>query len=359
MTREDPSAQSDGPAGPAAAPALQDDASRGGSGQPDAAPAPPRGAGPPWLRAWLALPVTLLAVNLVALAALLPFLLGPALRGDEVAVGLRVQFAALAAGYVPAIALVGWAWRHVDQAPLRALGYVASAPRIARGLLGGLALGTAVMGVIVGLGVLGGAYTLAAEPLLPALAQQLFWVPVLLIAAHFEELVLRGYVLQNLARRRLGVGLGISSVLFALLHAANPNIAQLGAGGVLLILLNITLSGLWLGTAYVRSGDLWLPTGLHLGWNWAQGMVFGLPVSGMEFPAFARGSIVDAGGYLHGGAFGPESSLVGTVLLLLLTAEGLWSVRRHRRATPLLEHFRHEAGWGMAPPPEPPLHGGS
>ncbi len=118
-----------------------------------------------------------------------------------------------------------------------------------------------------------------------------------------EELLSRGYHLQNLADGlNLTWGVILSSAVFGVLHLANPNATWLSAAGIF-------LAGLFLAYGYLRTRQLWLPIGLHIGWNFFEGTVFGFPVSGMEFYHLIQHTV--GGPQLWtGGAFGPEAGLV-------------------------------------------------
>lgn len=118
-----------------------------------------------------------------------------------------------------------------------------------------------------------------------------------------EELMSRGYHLQTIASG-LGLpwGLALSSAIFGLLHLGNPHASWVGVVGIF-------LAGIFLGYAFVRTGQLWLSIGLHIGWNFFEGVVFGFPVSGLSLYHVTRVSI--AGPDLWtGGEFGPEAGLV-------------------------------------------------
>lgn len=132
-----------------------------------------------------------------------------------------------------------------------------------------------------------------------------------------EELYTRGYWLQNVADGlSLTWGVGISSLAFALLHLANPNVSPLAVAGLF-------LAGVYLAYGYVLTRQLWLPIGVHIGWNFFEGTVFGFPVSGTESLHLIRHTV--SGPELWtGGAFGPEAGLVllpalavGTALIYL------------------------------------------
>jgi uncharacterized protein len=163
-----------------------------------------------------------------------------------------------------------------------------------------------------------------------------FVVSLLIPAATFicvgisEETVFRGYQLKNAAEGlnypRLGPRAAIllawvlSSVFFAVLHADNPNATSIST-------LNIVLAGLMLGFGYVLSGELAVPIGLHITWNFFQGAVYGFPVSG--FGAFGPTLLTTQQGgprLWTGGSFGPEGGLlVPGIMLLGMSLVALWT----------------------------------
>ncbi|MBN2086284.1 MAG: CPBP family intramembrane metalloprotease [Anaerolineales bacterium] len=136
-----------------------------------------------------------------------------------------------------------------------------------------------------------------------------------------EELSSRGYQLKNMAEGMTGTRFGaagaifaatfFSSICFGLLHAANPNITFMS-------ILNLMAAGVFLALGYILTGELALPIGLHIAWNFFQGNVFGFPVSGLD-PVAARFIAIRQGGpeWMTGGAFGPEGGLIGLAAMLL------------------------------------------
>jgi hypothetical protein len=115
-------------------------------------------------------------------------------------------------------------------------------------------------------------------------------------------------------------------VLFALLHATNPDVSAAA-------LVNIVLAGLVLTALVERSGSLWGATVAHGLWNFAVSCVASLPVSGFSLFHLLNVS-VSGDERLTGGGFGPEGSLVLTALGLPLAA-WLWSrTARERARTP-------------------------
>jgi len=127
-----------------------------------------------------------------------------------------------------------------------------------------------------------------------------------------EELISRGYWLQNLrAGLNLSLGVLLSSAFFALAHSFNPNLSWQA-------FLGLFLSGLFLAYGYLRTRQLWLPIGLHIGWNFFEGTMFGFPVSGQYFYQVIR-QTVSGPDIITGGAFGPEGGLILLPALLLGT----------------------------------------
>jgi membrane protease YdiL (CAAX protease family) len=128
-----------------------------------------------------------------------------------------------------------------------------------------------------------------------------------------EEYLSRGY-LHSLIKRDFGprVSILINSILFALLHIANPNILQNP-----LPLINIFLAGILFGVAREATGGLWLPIGMHFTWNLFMGNVYGISVSGMDLGGSIISSQPSGNPIISGGDFGLEGSIVTTILLVL------------------------------------------
>jgi membrane protease YdiL (CAAX protease family) len=136
-----------------------------------------------------------------------------------------------------------------------------------------------------------------------------------------EELYHRGYRLKNFSEGMNGSRFGsvgailaatvLTSIYFGLMHGANPNVTWISV-------LNIMAAGIFLAMGYILTGELALPIGLHIAWNFFQGNVFGFPVSGMT-PVAASFLSIKQGGpeFFTGGAFGPEGGVIGLGAMLL------------------------------------------
>lgn len=145
----------------------------------------------------------------------------------------------------------------------------------------------------------------------------------------YEELLVRGWLLTNLSEglRFAGEGVAVgaavllTSGLFGALHATNPGASPLSTA-------TISLAGVVLAAGYVLTGELAIPIGVHVTWNFFMGPVYGLGVSGIDVPASIVDSEPAGPDLVTGGAFGPEAGLLGAVALVLGATAIVWWVRR-------------------------------
>jgi uncharacterized protein len=204
----------------------------------------------------------------------------------------------------------------------------------------GLFLGLVLMGAIFGV-----EYLLGWAPVGGLLenGQSRFPIWQLLVDGVFafvlvgveEEWFVRGYLIRNLAeglrlphvssKMAVMVSYFLTSLFFGLLHAnnADPSLASL---------LNLTLIGLFLGLGFILTGELAIPIGVHIAWNFAQGYIFGFPVSGVDehLSLIATGQTGPT--LWTGGVFGPEGGVIGVLTtlsgMLLVYGWVRWT-RRH------------------------------
>jgi membrane protease YdiL (CAAX protease family) len=153
-----------------------------------------------------------------------------------------------------------------------------------------------------------------ATAILPAAVTMLF------IGAE-EELLSRGYQLTNLAEgfncRHISpqwsvtIASLLSAAIFALMHAGNPHACAISTLGVF-------MGGLVIALGFVLTGELAIPMGLHVSWNFFQSNVFGFPVSGMDFSSATFIASQQHGPELWvGDAFGPEAGLLSLSAMVL------------------------------------------
>ena len=140
---------------------------------------------------------------------------------------------------------------------------------------------------------------------------------MLFVAAFDEEIVFRGYVLNNLMdSMNRWWALGVSSVVFALMHAGNPNVWS-----TFVPMTELFAAGFILGISYTFTKNLWFPTFFHFGWNFFQGL-FGFEISGMgvdSWKAIAHENSGQVPDIISGGAFGIEGSVISLCCTILGT----------------------------------------
>lgn len=145
-----------------------------------------------------------------------------------------------------------------------------------------------------------------------------------------EEVIVRGVVLR-LAWRVCGplVAFVASSLLFGVGHIANPDATLFTTACVAIE------AGIMLGSFYALTGRLWVSIGVHAGWNFTQGYLFGARVSGGDFGDSIATSTArsDVANWLTGGAFGQEASLPAFAICTIVGVTVLWAAWRQGRFT--------------------------
>lgn len=221
--------------------------------------------------------------------------------------------AVVAAGAVLAYrALVGW----LEQRPVEemALG------EARRGVLRGLGLGLLLFGVVIALIAMFGGYRIAGWG---SAGGAIATFGIMCGVAVTEEILFRG-VLFRLIQKWAGtaVALTVSGLLFGALHLFNPGATLWGALAI------AVEAGVLLGAAYTVSRSLWLPIGLHLGWNFAESGLFGATDSGSAFHGGLVRGVPHGADLISGGGFGPEASMFA---ILIGVAASIWLLRRSSR----------------------------
>ncbi len=156
------------------------------------------------------------------------------------------------------------------------------------------------------------------------------FLPVLLFCgAMGEEIAFRGFPLQFLMR---GYGswaaILTTGTLFGLAHGINPGATTIG-------LVNTGLFGILFGASILRSRDLWLPIGMHFGWNLLLPFL-GVELSGLTIGVTGYKLVWKAGNLWSGGEYGPEASVLTSGVLVLL-AVAVWKVPLARGRAVLLD----------------------
>jgi membrane protease YdiL (CAAX protease family) len=219
--------------------------------------------------------------------------------------------------------------RFVERAPMRLF----ALDGWARELLAGLAGGALLFSIAVGIAAALGGYHIAGWGALATL-----WGPLAasLISGFAEELLFRG-ILFNYIERTAGswIALALTAALFGAAHLANPNASWVAAVSIMIE------AGILLGAVYMLTRRLWAAIGLHAAWNFTQGWVYGLPVSGTGGGSRLVNGQLTGPDWLTGGAFGLEASLpavavatsAGLAILIVAVRRGqvvppLWAQRK-------------------------------
>ncbi len=126
-----------------------------------------------------------------------------------------------------------------------------------------------------------------------------------------EEILSRGWMFQVIgARYKPWLGVLISSIVFMVLHLGNQGINVISV-------INLTLFALMMALFVMNDSSIWVACGWHSAWNWTLGNFFGLSVSGMEEKVSIIHLHTKGNELISGGGFGPEGSLITTVVLLI------------------------------------------
>lgn len=163
---------------------------------------------------------------------------------------------------------------------------------------------------------------LSLEPVLFILALIPFWI----LQGGTEELVTRGCLFPAVsAKSNIFIGILISSVLFGALHLFNPGVTVLS-------IVNIMLDGIFACFLMLKYDNMWVLAGMHGAWNFVQGNIYGIQVSGQGASTsilnYSSQSSVDL---LSGGAFEAEGSIFASIVLIGCIAYLYWSLKKENR----------------------------
>lgn len=189
------------------------------------------------------------------------------------------------------------------------------------GAVRGLALGTfgafLLFSAIVGIAALLGAYFIVGWGGMSNWLMLLFTAGI--TAGFVEEFIFRGILLRWIEEfAGSWAALFITSALFGLAHISNDNATWFSSFTI------AVEAGLMLGGAYMLTRSLWVPIGLHFGWNMTQGLVWDVPVSGNDVDGLVDARLV-GDPLISGGAFGLEASVIA---LVVAGGFGVWLVKR-------------------------------
>jgi membrane protease YdiL (CAAX protease family) len=186
---------------------------------------------------------------------------------------------------------------------------IAAAPR---GLALGVLTGFLLFCALVGIAALFDVYNIVGPGDTRELVKDLIGLTIL--AAFMEELLFRGILFRWIeAFAGSWAALVVTSALFGLAHIFNANATWMSSLAIMVE------AGALLGGAYMLSRNLWVPMGLHAAWNFTQGFLFDVPVSGNDMHGLVQAKL-SGPVLLSGGPFGLEASMIGVVLSIPLGA---------------------------------------
>lgn len=198
----------------------------------------------------------------------------------------------------------------------------------ASGLVRGTLLGLAIFGAVIGNIAVNGGYRvlgLGDDPL-----NAVGLIGFMAAAATTEELMFRGVLFRHLEKLTgTWIALTIAALVFGGVHLLNKDASLWGA------LCVAIAGGGMLTSAYLAGRTLWLPIGLHFGWNYAQSAIFGSEVSGNGVQQGILSSESTGNAWISGGQFGPEASVYTVITGILATAVFLWLARRRGNLVPM------------------------
>lgn len=182
-----------------------------------------------------------------------------------------------------------------------------------RPLLLGLGAGLVIFSIVVAIAAAMGVYRVTGEGDVSGLAAAL--LASALFPAVSEEILFRGVLFRWI--EEFGgswAALLVTSALFGAAHLANPGATWIAAVGIAFE------AGVMLGAAYMLTRSLWLPMGIHAAWNFTQGEIYDVPVSGSDPHGLVTAQL-NGPPLLTGSGFGLEASLIA---IAVATAFGLW-----------------------------------
>lgn len=219
--------------------------------------------------------------------------------------------------------------RWVERRPDTELPLAGALPELGAGLLIGSVLFAVTAGAVA---LLGG---LTIHGLRGGAGEIWAMLAMGVISGSSEEILFRGIIFRHLeSMLGSGAALAITSALFGAAHLANPGATWFAALAIAME------AGILLGAAYLYTRRLWLAMGIHAAWNFTQGWLFSVPVSGGRAPDGLLVTSRHGPEWLTGGAFGLEASVVALVVATLAGVVLLMLAARHSRFVPWLPHTK-------------------
>ncbi len=205
--------------------------------------------------------------------------------------------------------------RFLDRRPTGTIGFLPYPGFLGSCFLGVL-IGFLLVSILFLLLIIPGYVEISIRTFSVSLMVSIFLValPITLLQSAFEELFFRGYVFQNVMT---GINtfsaILITSAVFGLGHMLTPHSSWI-------VCVNLSIFGAMHAICYIRTRSLYLPSGLHFGWNFFMRNIYSLPVSGTATSASLL-KVTDTGpAWITGGEYGPEAGIPALLLMIIVTA---------------------------------------
>ena len=211
-------------------------------------------------------------------------------------------------------------WKDLSLIGLKALN-----KKEVKNLILGLVMGIIAITLVFILILISKSGVLVNSLLEPRFSLSLVLYLILFIFVGFaEELLSRGYIIgaMEVSNNNKWFAVMVSAVIFSLMHYDNN-------GFSLIPFLNIFLVGILFGVMYVKTKSIWLSTGFHITWNFFQGCIYGMPVSGITTPKLYEMTFV-GNSILNGGTFGPEGGLIVTMVIILMLVSLVFLIKNKK-----------------------------
>ena len=268
------------------------------------APVPSDNPKPGLVRRIVAFPLTLLVIGF---AWIIVITAGTGQAYELLGFQRNTPEKAFGAVLIAAVVIFGYKAykRWVERAPDTELSFTRALPELGAGIAIGALLFSFMTGIVA---LLGGFEIIGVR----GAGQIWSMLAMAIVSGTFEEVLFRGVMLRHLeSLTGTWIALAITSALFGAGHIFNPDATWFAAFAIAIE------AGVLLGAAYLLTRRLWLAIGIHAAWNFTQGWVFSVPVSGGDAPLGLLITRRIGPDWLTGGEFGLEASAVAMVVATL------------------------------------------
>jgi len=210
------------------------------------------------------------------------------------------------------IALI-WYCKSEEKRPLESMGFRGKNP--IRNYMVGMLIGFLMFSLVVGINIMTGAMKI--EGIVNNFTFSTFGFILVFFLGYFfqgafEEILTRGYFMVGIgARYKTITALMVSSIMFAIMHGMNPGVTFLS-------IINLVLIAVFFGLYIICFDNIWGACAIHSVWNFVQGNVYGIQVSGMPlYDRVFNTTIIQGKEFINGGAFGAEGGIATTIVTVL------------------------------------------